>query len=171
MSAPVAVALHCPPGTKMLLEVGGFEDKLQSHCVGHVRGRFVIVQMPVLTETRREAFYQLLYPDAGVIARYLHEGTVIGFSVRIIRWIQVPFPLVFLTYPARLESYDLRRHRRVACCIPVEARLEGHALSGMLLDLSLSGCQFSTRVDAPPPAIAWSSDCAFTNSRHRPSSP
>lgn len=150
-----ATPLHCPPGTKMLLEVAGFEEKLHTHCVGHVRGRFVIAQMPLLAEAGRDALYQLLYPDAAVIARYLHEGTVVGFSAQVIKWIQVPFPLLFLSYPARLESYDLRRHKRIACCIPGRARLGAAETPGMLLDLSLSGCQFSAALAlaTPPPAV------------------
>ncbi len=153
MTAPNPAALHCPPGTKMILEVGGSEDKLQSHCVGYQRNRFVIAQMPPQIEAGREALYQLLYPEAEVIARYLHEGTVVGFSAKVIKWIQVPFPLVFLTYPARLESMDLRRHRRVTCCIPGQARFGEASLSGMLLDLSLSGCQFSMILDGAAPQI------------------
>ncbi|MEL7638362.1 MAG: flagellar brake protein [Solidesulfovibrio sp.] len=145
--------LDCPPGTRMLLEVAGLEDKLTTHCVGHARGRFVIAQMPHLPETGREALYQLLYPDAAVIARYLREGTVVGFSARVIKWIQVPFPLIFLTYPGRLESHDLRRHRRVHCCLPGRATFGGSALAGMLLDLSLSGCQFSAVLDEAPPPV------------------
>ena len=46
MSTPAPFALQCPPGTKMLLEVSGLEEKLNTACVGSQRGRFVIVQMP-----------------------------------------------------------------------------------------------------------------------------
>ncbi|WP_428559287.1 MAG: flagellar brake protein [Solidesulfovibrio sp. DCME] len=152
MSAPTE-SLHCPPGTRMILEVAGLEDKLPTHCVGHSRGRFVIAQMPHLPEAGREALYQLLYPDAAVIARYLHEGTVVGFSSRVIKWIQVPFPLIFLTYPGSLESHDLRRHRRISCCIPGRARFGESVLAGMLMDLSLSGCQFSAVLDNTPPLV------------------
>ncbi|MEA5090158.1 flagellar brake protein [Solidesulfovibrio sp.] len=153
MTTPSVPSLHCPPGTKMILEVAGIEDKLQSLCVGYLRSRCVITQMPLLAEAQREALYQILYPNAAVIARYLHEGTVIGFSAKVIKWIQVPFPLIFLTYPPRLESMDLRRHKRVSCCFPGQARLGEASLAGMVLDLSLSGCQFSTIVDGPPPPI------------------
>lgn len=153
MTTPTVPSLHCPPGTKMILEVAGIEDKLQSLCVGYLRSRCVITQMPLLAEANREALYQLLYPDAGVIARYLHEGTVIGFSAKIIKWIQVPFPLIFLTYPPRLESMDLRRHKRISCCFLGQARLGEASFTGMVLDLSLSGCQFSTIVDGVAPVI------------------
>ncbi|WP_029458761.1 PilZ domain-containing protein [Solidesulfovibrio alcoholivorans] len=153
MTAPTVPSLHCPPGTKMILEVAGIEDKLQSLCAGYLRSRCVITQMPLLAEANREALYQLLYPGAGVIARYLHEGTVIGFSAKIIKWIQVPFPLIFLTYPPRLESMDLRRHKRISCCFPGQVRLGEASFTGMVLDLSLSGCQFSTITDGAAPAV------------------
>ncbi|EHJ49417.1 type IV pilus assembly PilZ [Solidesulfovibrio carbinoliphilus subsp. oakridgensis] len=154
MTAPLAAGFHCPPGTKMLLEVAGYGDKLATACVGHARGRFVVVQMPGQADSGRDALYQMLAPDNAAIVRYLHEGTVVGFSARIIKWIQVPFPLVFLTYPARLESHDLRRHPRVSCCLPGKAGLGGAAVAGMILDLSLSGCQFSVLHDEKTPAVA-----------------
>ncbi len=153
MTAPLAAGFHCPPGTKMLLEVAGYDEKLPTVCVGHVRGRFVIVQMPGHAESGRDALFQMLAPDNATIVRYLHEGTVVGFPARIIKWIQLPFPLLFLTYPARLESHDLRKHRRISCCLPGRARIRDAAAAGMILDLSLSGCQFSVLRDEQVPAV------------------
>ncbi|EFL51065.1 type IV pilus assembly PilZ [Solidesulfovibrio fructosivorans JJ]] len=148
-------SLHCPPGTRVLLELAGLEEKLATACVGHQRGRFVVVQMPSTTETARDALYQLLYPDNTVIARYLHEGSVVGFSARLIRCIQIPFPLIFLTYPAHLESHDLRKHKRITCCLPGRIRLGDGYVEGLLMDVSISGCQFSIprKASAPEPAI------------------
>ena len=146
--------LHCPPGTRMILDVRGMPDKLITACVGHARKRFVVVQMPALPEAGRDAFYQMLYPDNEVIVRFLYEGTVVGFSARLIKCIQIPFPLVFLTYQKKLESHDLRKHRRVPCCIPGQGVLGTEALPGMITDLSLSGCQFSAAFDGPQPTLA-----------------
>lgn len=143
----------CPPGTKMLLEVAGLPGKMATVCVGHARGRFVVTHMPVVPEGGREALHQMLYPDNGVIARFLLEGTVMGFSASIIRTVQIPFPLLFVTYPSRLETLDLRRHRRVPCCIPASTRLGELPIQGMIVDLSLTGCQFSAifKDEAAPP--------------------
>ncbi|MFU2208557.1 flagellar brake protein [Solidesulfovibrio sp. C21] len=155
MSVPGAFSLHCPPGTKVLLEIAGLEEKLATTCVGHQRGRFVIVQMPSATETSRDALYPMLYPDNTVIARYLHEGAVVGFSSRLIKYIQIPFPLVFLTYPANLESRDLRKHKRITCCLPGCMKHGDVTVAGLLRDVSISGCQFSfpREAAAPEPAI------------------
>jgi hypothetical protein len=144
---------HCPPGTRMVLDVTGLDEKLTTACVGHVRGRFVILQMPALPEIGRETLYQLLYPDNGVIARFLLDGTVVGFSARLIKHIQIPFPLLFITYPKKLESHDLRKHRRVACCIPSQARIKDAPLLGMIVDMSFSGCQFSATFEAQAPEV------------------
>lgn len=154
MSAPDLAHFHCPPGTRLILEVAGVPDKVASACVGHARGRFVVAQMPVLPETSRESFYQMLYPDNTVIVRYLHEGTVVGFTARLIKSIQIPFPLIFLTFPKKLESHDLRRHQRVSCCLPGQAVIGGAGVAGMVLDLSHSGCLFSATVPNTPPSVA-----------------
>jgi hypothetical protein len=145
---------HCPPGTRMVLDVTGLAEKLTTACVGHVRGRFVVVQMPVPPEIGRESLYQLLYPDNGVIARFLLDGTVVGFSARLIKHIQIPFPLVFITYPKKLESHDLRKHRRVACCIPGQTIVNEAPLLGMIVDLSFSGCQFSATFTDKAPEVS-----------------
>jgi hypothetical protein len=142
-AAPRHAPFLCPPGTKMLLEVGGLPGKLATVSVGHAKGRFVVTHLPVMPEAGRESLHQMLYPDNGVIARFLLEGTVMGFSATIIRTVQLPFPLLFLTYPSRLESLDLRRHRRVPCCIPALIDLAETQAQGMIVDLSLTGCQFS----------------------------
>ena len=153
MNAPDLAHFHCPPGTRLALEVSGLPDKFTTACVGHARGRFLIAAIPVLAETMREAFYQMLYPDNAVIVRYLHEGTVVGFTAKVIKCIQIPFPLIFLTFPKKLESHDLRRHTRVACCLPGQVVIDGADVSGMVLDLSHSGCLFSGAVPASPPAV------------------
>jgi hypothetical protein len=154
VSGPDLNQFHCPPGTKIIMELSGLPDKLTSACVGHVRGRFVVTQFPVVPETGRDALYQLLYPDNAAIVRYLHDGAVVGFSARVIRCIQIPFPLIFLSYPKKLESHDLRRHPRVACCLPGQASLAGSQLPGMVLDLSHSGCMFSATFPDTPPNVA-----------------
>jgi len=143
--------MPCPPGTKMLLEVRGLPGKLATVCVGHAKGRFVVTNMPAVPENTREAVHQLLYPDNGIIARFLLEGTVMGFSASIIRTVQIPFPLLFFTYPTRMESLDLRRHRRIPCCIPAVTTLGGSQAQGMIVDLSLTGCQFSAILQTTPP--------------------
>ncbi|MFP5258151.1 MAG: flagellar brake protein [Acidobacteriota bacterium] len=154
MSAPDLSHFHCPPGTRLALEVTGLPDKFATACVGHARGRFLVTAVPALAETVRVSFYQLLYPDNTVIVRYLHEGTVVGFTAQIIKCIQIPFPLIFLTFPKKIESHDLRRHTRVACCLPGQAVIAGADVPGMVLDLSNSGCLFSATVTDTPPAVA-----------------
>lgn len=148
------IALPCPPGTKMLLEVAGIPDKLSTLCVGHAKGRFVVTHMPFVPENNREAFHQMLYTGNTVIVRFLHEGTVMGFSANLIKAVQIPFPLLFLSYPARLESHDLRRYPRIPCCIPAETELGAIRVQGMIIDLSLTGCQFSANCDKTDPPTA-----------------
>lgn len=164
--------LPCPPGTKILLEIGGTPDKLATTCVGFSRGRFVVTNMPVVPEHNREALHQMLYPDNTVIARFLHEGTVMGFSTTLIKAVSIPFPLLFLAYPARLEFHDLRRHPRVPCCIPASVNLEDGQVQGMITDLSRTGCQFTASRDAagqPKPRVDERIilNCALFGSSHQ----
>jgi len=154
MTRRIPSHFQCPPGTRVVLQVTGMPDKLPTICVGQSQGRFVIVQLPTASETGREIFYQMLYPENEVIGRFLYEGTVVGFSARCIKSIQIPFPLLFLTFPDRLETLTLRKHRRIACCLPGQAAFAGESFEGMILDLSLSGCQFSASFGEKTPAVA-----------------
>ena len=139
------IALPCPPGTKMLLEVAGIPEKLATTCVGYAKGRFVVTHIPLVPENNREALHQMFYPDNTVIVRFLYEGTVMGFSTSLIKAVQIPFPLLFLGYPSRLESHDLRRHRRIACCIPAETELGASRAQGMTAALKI--CRTELHLD------------------------
>jgi len=148
------INLPCPPGTKLLLEVAGLADKLTTASVGHAKGRFVVTHMPVVSENNRDAMHQMLYPDNTVIVRFLHGGTVMGFSASLIKAVQIPFPLLFLSYPSHLESHDLRRFPRMPCSIPAETELDEAKVQGMIVDLSQTGCQFSAGSDkSNPPSV------------------
>lgn len=127
-------------GARLSVDVAGLDERLTTALVGFVRSRYVAAQMPMVLETARENVYQHLYTGNALTVRYLHQGTVYGFSSEIIKYILSPFPLLFLTYPGRVETHELRKHRRLACLIPATLHLAKVELSTIITDLSLSGC-------------------------------
>ncbi|MEF3697635.1 flagellar brake protein [Desulfolutivibrio sp.] len=132
--------LDIPVGAKLSLEVLGIDEKLSSALVGYAKGKYLVVQLPSLTEGGRDMLFQYLYSGNPVTVRYLKSGAVFGFRCEIIKYLFSPFPLLFLTFPLRVESFNLRRHRRIPCLLPVSAMIKEATYTGLMTDLSLSGC-------------------------------
>ncbi len=127
-------------GLKLAMQVPGIDIKLMSSLIGFLKNRYVIIQLPGAQEVSRETVYQNLYQDNAATVRYLHLGKVMGFSSKIIKYQTSPFPLLFLTYPDRIETYNLRKHERISCLFPVEAIANQTRYPGMITDLSAEGC-------------------------------
>lgn len=132
--------LDIPVGAKLSLEILGIDEKLSSALIGFVRGKYLVVQLPSLVESGRDLLFQYLYSGNPVTVRYLKSGAVFGFRCEIVKYLFSPFPLLFLTFPLRVESYNLRRHKRIPCLLPVSAMIKEATYSGLMTDLSLSGC-------------------------------
>ncbi|MBF0481236.1 MAG: flagellar brake protein [Desulfovibrionaceae bacterium] len=134
-------------GAKLLLEIQGVNAKLNSSFVGLVKNKFLITQMPVLVDFEKEQLLQHLYPENKTTVRYLNMGTVLGFQSQIIKYIMVPFPMLFLTYPRKVESLNLRKHRRIRCVFPAVANFDSKQLEVIIVDLSDGGCGLFLRSD------------------------
>jgi len=127
-------------GVKMSLDIRGIDEKLTSVLVGYCRGKYVVSQLPSLAESNKEVLFQHLYAGNPITVRYLDAGAVFGFRCEIIKYLFSPFPLLFLTFPLRVESFNLRRHKRISCLLPVSVCVGETSYSGLMTDLSLSGC-------------------------------
>lgn len=137
----VCPCLDIPVGTRLSMDINGFERKLTSAVVGYSRGRFVLVNLPAVPENNRDHLYQSLYPENAVTVRYLHDGSVAGFRCQVVKYVTFPYPLLFLSYPQRLEIFDLRKHKRAPCFSPVVLRRGDRESFGILTDLSMGGCR------------------------------
>ncbi len=151
----VSFGLDIPVGAKLALDISGVDVKLASALVGYSKGKYVVTQLPSLVESSKDMLFQYLYSGNTVIVRYLHSGAVFGFRCVIIKYLFSPFPLFFLTFPEKVESYNLRRHKRIPCLLPVSAHIDATSISGLMTDLSLSGCGVTlTLMRKYQPAVA-----------------
>lgn len=127
-------------GNKVMMELAGIKDKLQSFFVGYINKRYVIISFPLVPEVNRPLLLEHLYKGNTMTVRYIHSGTVLGFSTEILHVAFTPYPLLFLKYPERIESFNLRKDDRVDCLFPAMLVLRGVSLPGALSDISRSGC-------------------------------
>ncbi|WP_158269766.1 flagellar brake protein [Desulfonatronum sp. SC1] len=127
-------------GVRIMMELAGIKDKLPSFFVGYIKNRCVITVVPVVPQVNREMLMEHLYKGNSVTVRYIHSGTVLGFTTEILHVAFSPFPLLFFKYPERIESFNLRKAGRVGCLFPATVILEDVCLAGALSDISISGC-------------------------------
>ncbi len=123
-----------------MMELAGIKDKLQSFFVGYISKRCVIISFPLVPDVNRPLLLEHLYKGNTMTVRYIHFGTVLGFTTEILHVAFTPYPLLFLKYPERIESFNLRKDDRVACLFPVSLVLHEVCLLGGLSDISRSGC-------------------------------
>jgi len=90
-----------------------------------------------------ESVSNLLVNGNEITAKYMHKGTMFGFQSTIIDLIQKPFKLVFIKYPDKTDSYDVRGNKRVECFLPASLRIAEQILEGSITDISRAGCLFT----------------------------
>lgn len=136
VDAPLAIDLGCP----LFLQCKGQKDRFKSRLIGFLPGQYLIIATPNVPGIRN-----LLATHEGVLVRYIHQGEVFGFRADVIGTITAPFALTFLACPVRVERINLRKAPRIDCHIPATLSAGKMSVSGMILDISIAGCRFSSR--------------------------
>jgi len=140
MSEKTSTQFSMDIGSRLSLELRGIELKLNSMIIGYVKGKFVLSSIPVVPEVNRNNLFQHIYNGNDVTVRYLQEGMVLGFKSEILHFTFAPIPLLFLTYPERVETYNLRNAPRITCFFPAQTHLAGQPRSSVISNISLTGC-------------------------------
>jgi c-di-GMP-binding flagellar brake protein YcgR len=125
-------------GMQIQLRFRSFPESHRSILVGMNRGQYLICSMP-----RIPGIWVALQRHDEVTVRYLQRGVVYGFKSVLLNMIDEPFRLLFLSYPEDIETVNLRRCERIRCLVPATARKDDATYSGVLLDVSLTGCCFA----------------------------
>lgn len=126
-----------------MMELAGMKGRLQSFFVGYITKRCIITMFPIVPEMNRSLLLEHLYKGNTMTVRYIHSGTVLGFTAPIMHVSFTPLPLLFLEYPERIESFNLRKDGRVSCLFPASVARDAVEYSGALSDISKSGCSIT----------------------------
>ncbi|ACS81028.1 PilZ domain-containing protein [Maridesulfovibrio salexigens] len=145
----------CTPGLKITIELGGLNDKAPTIVVGGDFIKSLIVKEPMVHHADKSLWSEYMYPGNEATIRYIYEGIASGYKTEVIRMISSPDRLLFLKYPKRIESYNLRRHKRVSCFMEAQIELGERKNTAVLEDLSTSGCcvSYITDKNYPDPEI------------------
>lgn len=144
-------------GSRVLIEIEGGDERIESIFVGQEPNKYLIVQAPTSSDV-----ISTFTEDNYVIVRYIIIGARHSFHSRILGCATKPYPVVFLSYPQFVESVNLRKKRRVACYIPASAKINQHEKPGVLTDINSDGCRFNFSVSADDPTEIIQEDDTIT---------
>ncbi|MEF2146081.1 MAG: flagellar brake protein [Desulfovibrionaceae bacterium] len=129
-------------GVNVLMESMGAADRVKCVLQGYSRDEYLILRLPLTAGIRARV------PDGALLTfRYLNRGKLISFRANVMRYLAVPFSLLFVTYPKRFEAHDLRSEERLFCHFPATLRRGQKVFHGLMLDLSHGGCRFFPDVE------------------------
>lgn len=136
--------LPIPLGTRVVVDVEGIGERLESRLVGSDSKSFLLITTPESDSS--EKIRDQYYLGRGIIGRFLASGRVLGFRSRVHQALSRPSRLLFLAYPTAIEKVELRSSRRFAalCSALLQEGSEKHR--GILLDISRGGCCFRARI-------------------------
>lgn len=131
---------QCPGlnlGMTLQLQIQGLGVTL-SALTGMEEGQYLLIKTPPFAEIATK-----LYEKNHIIVRYVHAGEVFGFRSTLIGIIREPVRFSILSYPANIESINLRTHERANCMVSSGIKLtEGGSFEGIVVDISMGGCSF-----------------------------
>ncbi|MBN2468954.1 MAG: PilZ domain-containing protein [Deltaproteobacteria bacterium] len=122
-------------GTTLQLKIQGSVARLKGVLVGMVPEEYLIIRGDFTSLTGR------LHKGRRISGRYLYEGTICEFHSELIEFVDTHRELAFIQYPDKIETSELRSHRRVGCFLPAELTIGTQEYRSVILDLSEGGCK------------------------------
>jgi len=100
-------------------------------------GAYIIIALPK-TEDLKDQFFR----ERKIVLRYMTGGTIFGFESNVIALNLQPVRLLFLTYPQKIQSCEIRKYSRYDCTYYSRLHISGLNYQGMITNISMGGCQF-----------------------------
>ncbi|MCD4721220.1 MAG: flagellar brake protein [Desulfobacula sp.] len=122
-------------GTDLFLESHTSGQSTSSRLIGMQVGKYLIVQM-----SDHQWVQNCISPGDSLQAKYILADDVFGFNTRIIKAIKDPDHLLFLEYPQKVKSCNVRSNKRVECFLPVKITIDTLILEGTITNISKNGC-------------------------------
>ncbi|MEE8585531.1 MAG: flagellar brake protein [Acidobacteriota bacterium] len=133
-----------PLGTRVVVDVEGIGERLESRLVGSDGQSFLLITTPESDSSGQ--IRDQYYLGRVVVGRFLDSGRVHGFRSHVRQALSRPSRLLFLSYPTSMEKVDLRGSQRFAALCSALLREGSEEHPGVLLDISRGGCCFRARI-------------------------
>ena len=132
-------------GTRFSMEIGSTiqvqlsekSERIKAKFIGMDPGAYLIISVPNIAELKEQIFR-----GREVVLRYITGGTIFGFESNVIALNLQPVRLLFLTYPKRIQSCEIRKYSRFDCTYYSQVVISGVNCRGIITNISMGGCQF-----------------------------
>jgi hypothetical protein len=127
--------------SRVLVRLNPLGQKLppmQGEYLGGRHYEFLIISLP-----STPGLLKYIIPHSMVELSYMSEGSVNSFRSEVLSHSVKPRLVLYTSYPDRIHIKETRRHRRVACALPVTLHSAKGDASGMIFDLSMGGCRLA----------------------------
>jgi hypothetical protein len=122
-------------GTALLIETHNNINSLSSKLIGMKVGDYLIVNI-----SSSKSDINALSEKENVIVKYVNQDDIFSFSSQVLTLLNQPDNLVFLKYPGKVESCNIRSHKRVECFLPIQTKSLGLQNPGVVTNISAKGC-------------------------------
>jgi len=122
-------------GTPLLIESEKSKKALSCKLIGMKVGGYLIVN---ISGDKSDA--EALPKDEKVQVRYVNQDDIFNFSSQILITMDQPDFLIFLDYPEKVESCNIRTHRRVDCFMSIHLKSAGLSNPAVITNISTKGC-------------------------------
>ncbi len=120
-------------GTALLIETG--KKAMSSKLIGMKVGAYLIVDI-----SGAESDIETLPKGENVQVRYVNQDDIFHFSSRILITLNQPDNLIFLHYPDKVESCNIRSHKRVDCFMQIHVKSGDRQDTAVITNISAKGC-------------------------------
>ena len=132
-----------------LLAMETLKSKWTSTIVGSRKGRYIILEAP-----RINSLPVIFEDNSPWSINFIRHGRVYNFESLVLASVARPFPLVFFSFPLKVEVANLRTEKRYPVNIPftvAKAQDDSPAFmaKGLILDLSMGGGLAASSVELP----------------------
>ncbi len=83
---------------------------------------------------------EALSTEERIRVRYVNQDDIFHFSSRILMTLDQPDSLLFLHYPDKVESCNIRSHKRVDCFMQIRLKSDGRQNPAVITNISAKGC-------------------------------
>ncbi|MFH2093610.1 MAG: flagellar brake domain-containing protein [Pseudomonadota bacterium] len=122
-------------GTPLLVEARGKINSLSGKLVGMKVGKYLIVDI-----SKAQSGTTGLLEQDPVRVKYVNLEDIFNFSSMVLNILDQPDHLLFLQYPDRVESCNIRSHRRVECFLPIHVKTCDFHAPAIVTNISPEGC-------------------------------
>lgn len=120
------------------------QKRFQSQLIGLKANKYLLVDQPATG--KKDVLKEVLASGQKLIVRSIAErttGKCVGFHSRVQFKLEVPDPMMFISYPSMMQVFELRKEHRILVNVPGKV-LNGQGSLvqvGTVVDFSSGGCR------------------------------